>query len=109
MFETPSLLDVQINEYRDLHQWKTDIENNMLHDYIPNININREILYNEVNKYILKLKNNKGTCIVSIPNEIIKCADVMQILRLFFQKCFDFGMIPSIWLKTNIGSIPKSP
>ncbi len=43
-----------------------------------------------------------------IPNEVLNKHDVMFILFQLYVKCFDSGLVPSLWLKAIITPIPKS-
>ena len=72
---------------------------------IPDINnsdLNTDIQYLEVDKVVQNLKNNKATGIDSIPNEILKNNNVIHALTRYFNLCFSYSKVPSIWLKAVI-------
>ncbi len=96
-------------EHYNLYQLKSDLEDSMCdNNYVTNEYINGPIMFREVEKVISRLKNNKAMGIDMIPNEIIKCDDVKKSLVIFFDKCFNLGLIPTVWLKAIIVPIPKS-
>ena len=64
-------------------------------------------MYDEVEKVIKKLQKKESVGWDNIRNEIIKNKSLTMLLRKFFQKCFDSGLVPSIWLKSVITPIPK--
>ena len=64
-------------------------------------------MYDEVEKVIKKLQKKKSVGWDNIPNEIIKNKSLTMLLLKFFQKCFDSGVVPSIWLKSVITPILK--
>ncbi len=51
---------------------------------------------------------NKSVGIDQISNEVLKKNDIMLILFQLYVKCFDSGLVPSLWLKAIITPIPKS-
>ena len=100
----------KVNEsYQNLLQLKTELENNMEQDdFIPNSFINEDISEYELDRIVSKLKNKKAMGIDGIPNEIMKCSDVRRLLIVYFNKCFNLGLVPSLWLKAIIVPVPKS-
>ena len=77
-------------------------------EYEENPELNRPLSFDEIEYVVNKLKQNKATGLDNIPNEVLKNHDVMQMLYNLFRKCFEFGIIPSVWLKAIITPIPKS-
>ena len=73
-----------------------------------NIFLNDRISYDEVEKVISKLKNDKACGIDNISNEVLKNKDINMCLWSLFSKCFAFSCIPSCWSKAIISPIPKS-
>ncbi len=72
------------NNYADLLTNKEILESDMSGpEYIENIYINEDILYNEVNQVINTLWRNKAVGIDQIPNEIIKYDDIKKALETF--------------------------
>ena len=100
------------NSDKDFHehvlQHKRFMEDNMLDPlYSPNEFLNGLILYSEVEKVALKSKNNKSAGIDMIPYEVLRSPIVIQTLHSLFQRCFDTGIIPSLWRQAIICPIPK--
>jgi hypothetical protein len=77
-------------------------------DYIENPELNKSISFDEVERMVNKLKRNKSCGIDSIPNEVLKNHDVMALLYYMFDKCFNYGLVPTAWLKAVIIPVPKS-
>ncbi len=76
-------------------------------DYVQNPKLNGPLSFNELEYMINKLKKNKSVGIDQIPNEVLKKDDVMLILFQLYVKCFDSGLVPSLWLKPIITPVPK--
>ncbi len=76
--------------------------------YEENPGLNGPISYDEIEKIINKLKINKSSGIDQIPNEVLKNHDVMLLLYNIYTKCFEFGIVLTIWLKALISPVPKS-
>ena len=55
-----------------------------------------------------KLKNAKAVGLDLIPNEVLKQADMRDIILNFNNKYFNCQLIPSAWQKSVIKQIPKS-
>ena len=64
-------------------------------------------MYDEVEKVIKKLQKKKSVGWDNIPNEMIKNKSLTTLLLNFFQKCFDRGLVRSVWLKSVVTPIPK--
>ena len=75
-------------------------ENELMFDYM-----NERILLLEIKKAIDKLKTGKAMGLDGIPNEVIKCPNLLNALHLFFNLCFDNGISPSTWSKSIISPI----
>ena len=73
-----------------------------------NIFLNDRISYNDVEKVISKLKNNKECGIDNISNEVLKNKDISMCLWSLFSKYFEFSCTPISWSKAIISHIPKS-
>jgi len=52
-------------------------------------------------------KSNKATGIENIPNEILKCTRIRELLLKLFQKCFENNILPSMWDLSIIHPILK--
>ena len=71
--------------YINLLENKTYLEENMDNPgYAPNVFINEDLLYTEVNHVIARLKRNKAVGIDVIPNELLKYDDVKTALVHLF-------------------------
>ncbi len=77
-------------------------------DYISNPELNRPLSYDELVKVVHKLKLKKSTGLDCIPNEVLKKNDVMIMLYKLYVKCFEYCILPSVWLKAIIVPVPKS-
>ncbi len=77
-------------------------------DYVQNPELNGPLSCDELEYMIKRFKKNKSLGIDQIPNEVLKKHDFMLILFQLYVKCFDSGLLPSLWLKTMIMPIPKS-
>ena len=76
-------------------------------DFEPNIALNESISLDEVEKVLLKLKNRKSVGIDNIPNEVLKCPQIIMLLYNLFNTCFNLGIVPSLWNQSIIKPIPK--
>ena len=91
------------------HSDKTSLhKSNWLRENNSNIFLNDRISYDEVEKVISKLKNNKACGIDNISYEVLKNNDIHMCLWSLFSKCFQFSCIPSSRSKAIINPIPKS-
>ena len=101
--------DQEQQYYERIQQTKINRENEMSYDgYVENEFINGDITLTEIEHITQKLKNNKSSGFDKIPNEVLKNADVQNMLWKLFNTFFQLGMTPTIWLKTIIVPIPKS-
>ncbi|XP_023814791.1 uncharacterized protein LOC111947977 [Oryzias latipes] len=71
--------------------------------------INQDITIEEVLKVIEKTKLHKAAGVDELSNEVLKCPKLLTTLHCLFRFCFKNGFIPSIWYKSIIKPIPKSP
>ena len=77
-------------------------------EYVANLELNHLLSFDEIEHVVNNLKMKKSTGIDEIPNEVLKHHDVMLLLYYFYVKCFETGILPSVWLKAIIIPIPKS-
>ena len=85
------------------------IENQILNNEIEeNVYLNNKITSEEIKKVINGLKSRKSPGIDGIQNELLCNNNCLPILKSLFNKCFNTGKIPTIWLKVVIVPIPKS-
>ena len=54
------------------------------------------------------MKKNKAYGVDDLPAEVIKNDNLIYFLTVLFNKCFEAGMTPEIWIKGILQSIPKS-
>ena len=54
----------------------------------PNIYLNEQLSYDEVEKAVRKLQNGKSPGLDNIPNEILKNKEVIMCLWYLYRKCF---------------------
>ena len=76
--------------------------------YVGNAYLNADLTFDEVNSFLSKLKTNKSVGLDFIPNEVLKAGTLTELLVSFFNMCFTYNKIPSVWLKAVIIPIPKS-
>lgn len=74
-----------------------------------NVFLNRDIERLEVVKAINSLKDKKALGVENLPNEVLKNPKLTDMLYNLVKTCFDKGIIPSVWSKSIITPIPKSP
>ena len=87
---------------------KENIESEMSDEnFNHNECLNQKIEYGEIEKVVKGLKPGKSCGYDNIPNEILRQENVMLLLFHLFNKCFDFGKVPTTWLKSIIVPIPK--
>ena len=101
--------DENVELYRNSMYLKQAMEEEMeAPEYEENPELNGPISFDEIQKIINKLKLNKSSGIDQIPNEVLKNHDVILLLYNLFTKCFEFSIVPTMWLKALISPIPKS-
>ena len=76
--------------------------------YISESILNMNISISEVTRVVKKAKSGKAVGVDKMPYEILKHKNIEQLLKMFFQLCFDTGRIPTHWSKAVIVPIPKS-
>ncbi len=109
LYNKPGDLSEHDNFYTNICNRKITMENEMENDeYDSNFELNRALSYDEVEKIIFKLKSKKATGLDSIPNEVLKHKDVMMLLYKLYVKCFEYCILPSVWLKSIVVPVPKS-
>ena len=69
--------------------------------------LNTEISIEELNSALKSAKANKATGIDNLPNEILKCERIKELILKLFQKCFESGTLPSMWNLSIIHPILK--
>jgi len=95
--------------HRNILEQKHNMEAQMEHpEYNENIDVNKVLSFEEVEFIVNRLKTNQSPGIDFIPNEVLKRHDVIYILYHMLTKCFEYGKLPSVWLKAIITPIPKS-
>ena len=85
--------------------------NNMDNNFNPGNNmndiLNSQITLEEVKKVISELKNHKATGIDNLPNEVLKCNGLAEIICKLFNVCLNIGIVPSMWTQTILNPIAK--
>ena len=108
LYNKPNNDDYDHYFYENVLKQKHILEQSPYFDFnISDDPLNKPIMYDEVEKVIKKLQKKKSVGWDNIPNKIIKNKFLTMLLLKFFQKCFDSGLVPSIWLKSVITPIPK--
>ena len=90
--------------FNEIKQRKHFLEDNLEE---TNDFVNEPISYHEIEKSVKKLKDKKSVGFDSIPNPVLKHPDVILAMWSMFTAFFEFGVIPSIWLKSVVNPIPK--
>ena len=70
--------------------------------------LNHGILAQDVAEVMRSMKNNKAYGVDELPAEIIKNNNVIHLLKVLFNKCFESGITPEIWKMGITQLIPKS-
>ena len=73
----------------------------------PNQELNKPISLEEVRMAVNASKTGKAVGRDLIANEILKNNNVIELLLVFFRKCFGAGKIPQHWKHSIIHPIPK--
>ena len=71
--------------------------------------LNSPITCIEVRRSILLSKKNKTPSVDLIPNKVIKNPNICEVLFTLFNFCFQNHILPNLWLKSIVKSIPKNP
>ena len=99
-----------------LNKWKTfsDKHGNRV-DRNMNINtsysddgLNHGILAQDVAEVMRSMKNNKAYGVGELPTEIIKNNNLIHLLTVLFNKCFESDITTEIWKMGITQPIPKS-
>ena len=69
--------------------------------------LNETIRLNEIQNSFLHAKNNKAVGLDNLPYEVFKNNESCIVLAVLFNKLFDTGVAPSVWLRALIKPIPK--
>ena len=69
--------------------------------------LNSEITMEELISALHTAKANKATGIENIPNEVLKCERLKELLLKLFQRCFENNILPSKWEFSIIHPILK--
>ncbi len=70
--------------------------------------INRNLSFDEIEKMARNLKSHKSCGFDQISNDILKRSEIHILLFNMYKLFFNYGMTPSVWLKSKIIPIPKS-
>ena len=70
-------------------------------------NLNAEISLEETKDTILSLKKGKSVGPDKLPNEILKCEQIQQLLHSLFYFCFENGVIPDLWKESIVLPVLK--
>ena len=62
----------------------------------------------EVRGSLALAKNGKAIGWDSLPVEVLRNETVIGYLHSLFNKCFELGVCPEVWLKSIINPIPKN-
>jgi len=95
--------------YNDTLQQKYTWEQEMVQpNYENNGMLNTDISFDEVEKMTRNLKYRKACGFDKIPNEVLKISEIHVLLFNMYRMFFNYGMTPTVWLKSIIVPIPKS-
>ena len=70
--------------------------------------LNRNIRCDEIEKMINGANLKKVCEFYGIYNEVLKNNECKHVLYRFFNLCFEYGKVPSVWQKAIISPVPKS-
>jgi hypothetical protein len=110
LYNKPNETISQENEmfYQNVMYVKETRESDMNNpEYKENPELNGPLSFDEIGKIINKLKLNKASGIDNIPNFVLTKHDVKFLLDNLFKKCFEYSILPTVWLKSVITPIPK--
>ena len=74
---------------------------------LDNLEVNSRITVQEVELATRRLKLGKAVGYDTVPNEVIKHPQLLNIFTEFFNTCFDKSYIPNVWHNAIINPIPK--
>ena len=69
--------------------------------------LNQPIGHPEIENAVKRLKPKKSPGIDGLPNEVLTDPSLLIPLWSLFNKCFDWGIIPSVWQEAIISPIQK--
>ena len=69
--------------------------------------LNEPIGYHEIENAVKRLKPMKSPGIDGLPNEVLTDPSLLIPFCSLFNKCLDWGIIPSVWQEAIISPIPK--
>ena len=95
------------NDYINMTTHKSQLEAQQVNEDYNEV-LNQEISEGEISSVIRGLKSKKASGLDGIQNELLKFDKCNSLLKILFNKCFDYGKMPSMWLKSIIVPIPKS-
>lgn len=75
--------------------------------YSPNETLNRNILFDEINRLVFKAKSKSASGYDKIPYGVKKSQKVIEPLMRLFQLILDTNIDPSVWRKAIICPILK--
>ena len=107
----PSFCDNDFDDtfYNTVLNEKDFLEDKMLDPlFEENIDLNRSITKQEVEKVVYSAKKGKSVGPDQIPYEVLKSPIIIDVLHAMFNMCFDTGILPSLWRKAIISPIPKT-
>ena len=91
------------------HLFKTSVDchNNGRNNIQASATLNRPIALQETVNSLKTLRNGKAVGIDNIANEILKVQTIQNCLHSLFASCFEYGMVPGMWLQGIIHPILK--
>ena len=89
-------LNIWNKDYESLLTSMNKTSDDSNHGYITTDNLNRDITNLEIEKALKLAKNGKAVGIDNLPNDILKCLHVKDVLHSLFNKCFQYGIVPNI-------------
>ena len=100
-------LNIWNKDYRTLLTNMNKTSDDLNHGCIVTDNLNRDIKNLEVEKALKLAKNGKAVGTDNLPNDILKCLHVKDVLHSLLNKCFQYGIVPNIWSQTLLCPIVK--
>ena len=93
-------LNIWNKDYRGLLTSMNITSDDSNHGYIATDNLNRDNTNLQVEKALKLARNGKAVGIDNLPNDILKCLHVKDVLHSLYNKCFQYGIVPNIWSQT---------
>ena len=69
---------------------------------------NHLFTHEELQKICSHMKNGKSAGPDIIPNEVLRCDGIRELILTFVNMCFTNNVVPSVWRQSVIAPIPKS-